>query len=94
MPGRFKTRRGSDDAVLDLARAEGRVLLTFDKDFGELVLKRGARASHGVILFRIPLSVPLAIAQTVARTIASRGDWEGHFSVVESGRVRMRALVP
>src|SRR5690242_12920851 len=46
----------SDDAVLDLARGEGRVLLTFDKDFGELVLKRGARASHGIILFRFPLS--------------------------------------
>src|SRR5690242_16226164 len=73
----------SDDAVLDRARGEGRVLLTFDKDFGELVLKRGARASHGVILFRIPLSLPLAIGQSVVRTIASRTDWQGHFSVVE-----------
>jgi hypothetical protein len=84
----------SDDAVLARAHGDGRVLLTFDKDFGEVVLKRGARASHGVILFRIPLSLPLAIGQAVARTIASRNDWQGNFTVVEAGRVRMRALAP
>ena len=84
----------TDEAVLARARADGRVLLTFDKDFGELVLKRGASASYGVVLFRIPLSLPLAVGQTVARVIGSRSDWEGHFSVVEAGRVRMRALAP
>ena len=83
-----------DEAVLARAHADGRVLLTFDKDFGELVLKRGARASHGIILFRIPLFLPLAIGQAVITAIASRTDWEGHFSVVEIGRVRMRVLVP
>lgn len=84
----------SDDAVLALARGEQRVLLTFDKDFGELVLRRGARASHGVILFRVPLSLPSAIGESVVRTIGHRTDWQGHFSVVEIGRVRMRALAP
>ena len=61
----------TDEAVLARARVEGRVLLTFDKDFGELVLKRGASASRGVVLFRIPLSRPLVVGQTVARAIAS-----------------------
>ena len=84
----------SDPEVLAWAAREHRILLTFDKDFGELVLKRGARASHGIILFRIPLFLPLAIGQAVITAIASRTDWEGHFSVVEIGRVRMRILVP
>jgi uncharacterized protein (DUF433 family) len=80
--------RGSpDDAVLARAHADGRVLLTFDKDFGELVLKRGARASHGIILFRIPLFLPLAIGQAVITAIASRTDWEGHFSSASSRSV-------
>lgn len=70
------------------------MLLTFDEGFGELVLKRGAAASHGVVLFRIPLVLPLVIADAVVRAIASRSDWEGHFSVVEPTRVRMRALPP
>ena len=43
----------TDEQVLGRARAEGRVLLTFDKDFGELVLRRGLPASHGVVLFRL-----------------------------------------
>ena len=41
-----------------------------------------------------PLFLPLAIGQAVITAIASRTDWEGHFSVVEIGRVRMRILVP
>jgi predicted nuclease of predicted toxin-antitoxin system len=82
----------SDDAVLARARGETRVLLTFDEDFGELVLKRGAGASIGVVLFRLPLALPLQLSEAVRRAIASRSDWAGHFSVVEPGRVRMRPL--
>ncbi|MEW6049352.1 MAG: hypothetical protein AB1609_23245 [Bacillota bacterium] len=38
-------------------------MLTFDKDFGELVFQRGDHASYGVVLFRIPLNSPRAVAQ-------------------------------
>ena len=38
----------TDDQVLALANAEGRVLVTGDKDFGELVFRRRA-ATHGII---------------------------------------------
>jgi predicted nuclease of predicted toxin-antitoxin system len=84
---------GSTDLqVLDRARAEARILLTFDKDFGELVLKRGLGASHGVVLFRIPLEGPAEVARRVVEALGMRDDWAGHFSVVEKERVRMRAL--
>lgn len=45
----------SDDDVLNLANSEGAILLTFDKDFGELVFRLG-RIAAGVIL--IPHSAP------------------------------------
>jgi predicted nuclease of predicted toxin-antitoxin system len=83
----------TDDQVLGLAMAEQRVLLTFDKDFGELVLKRGVSASHGVILFRLPLERPAQLTKRVLAAVASRDDWAGHFSVVEPDRIRMRPLV-
>jgi predicted nuclease of predicted toxin-antitoxin system len=35
----------SDMEVLDLANREGRVLVTFDKDFGELVVREKVRYS-------------------------------------------------
>lgn len=81
-----------DERVLELARGEGRVLLTFDKDFGELILKRGASASHGVVLFRLPLARPDELVARVAAALAARTDWADHFSVVEAQRVRMRRL--
>ena len=41
-----------DDEVLAIATAEQRILITNDKDFGELIFRR--RLSHaGVILFRL-----------------------------------------
>jgi len=34
-----------DDSVLEKALTESRLLITFDKDFGELVFHKGAEAS-------------------------------------------------
>ena len=82
----------SDDAVLARAAAEDRLLITFDKDFGELVFRRGAKASQGVVLFRIPQPSAAAVAERVAAVLASRDDWPGHFSVVEESTIRMRRL--
>jgi predicted nuclease of predicted toxin-antitoxin system len=45
---------GSDDeAVMELAAREGRLLLTEDKDFGQLVYAR-QQATGGVLLLRFP----------------------------------------
>ena len=82
----------SDDEALARAVREDRVLLTFDKDFGALVFRRGARARRGIVLFRVPLTPPDDLAPFIVATIASRSDWEGYFSVVEPRRVRMRPL--
>lgn len=82
----------SDSDVLARAFAEGRLLITFDKDFGELVFHRGAKASHGIILFRILHPSPLAVAERIAAVLASRSDWSGHFSAVDDFTIRMRQL--
>jgi predicted nuclease of predicted toxin-antitoxin system len=85
-PGTF------DAGVLTIAHAESRLLITFDKDFGELVFRCGAKASHGIVLFRIPQPSASAVAAKVVAVLASRGDWSGHFSVVEEFSIRMRPL--
>ena len=51
-----------DDKVLARALAERRVLVTFDKDFGEMVFRRGRTASCGVILLRPRLQSPEFLA--------------------------------
>jgi predicted nuclease of predicted toxin-antitoxin system len=51
-----EVHRGAEDAtVLELALSERRVLLTEDKDFGQLVFA-AARDSGGVVLIRWPVS--------------------------------------
>jgi predicted nuclease of predicted toxin-antitoxin system len=82
----------TDEQVLGRAHGEQRILLTLDKDFGELVLKRGLAGSNGVVLFRIPPGRPGEGAARIVSSLAARTDWAGNFSVVELERVRMRAL--
>lgn len=82
----------TDDAVLAKAVAEQRVLITLDKDFGELVFRRGHAASCGVVLFRIAAPSSAVVAERIAGVIDSRTDWSGHFSVVDDRRIRMMPL--
>ena len=81
-----------DEDILAWAMRERRVLLTFDKDFGELARASGLPAQCGVILFRIPMPPPADVGRRLATLIMGRRDWSGHFSVVEPGRVRMRSI--
>ena len=82
----------TDPDVLAWAAREQRILLTFDKDFGELA--RGSALPHacGVVLLRMPIPGPGNVGQRLADLILARDDWAGYFSVIEPGRVRMRLL--
>jgi predicted nuclease of predicted toxin-antitoxin system len=81
-----------DEEVLARAQAEGRPLLTFDKDFGELAFRSGLSAASGVILFRILAPSPAVLARLAVRVLDSRSDWAGHFCVIENDRIRMTPL--
>jgi predicted nuclease of predicted toxin-antitoxin system len=82
----------SDETVLARAQQEGRILLTFDKDFGELAWHAQLPSRCGIVLFRIPMPPPGGVGKALCQVLTARDDWEGHFSVVEPGRVRMREL--
>lgn len=87
------TAPGSTDReVLAQAARDERILLTFDKDFGEFAKATALPAGCGVVLMRLPMPRPGDVGQRLADAKISRSDWAGHFSVVEPGRVRMRSL--
>lgn len=80
-----------DTDVLARAHSDGRILLTDDKDFGELVVREG-RPHRGVVLLRLS-GMPLdARAELVSRLFAaSAAELVDAFTVVEpDGRVRVR----
>jgi len=83
-----------DRDVLRAALLEDRLLVTFDKDFGELAVRARLPASCGIVLFRIPLASPDRVAHQIVTALESRTDWAGCFSVVERNRVRMVPLPP
>jgi hypothetical protein len=84
---------GARDAeVLAWAVRETRVLLTFDKDFGELARASALPHECGVVLLRMPMPQAGEAGQRLAGLIAARDDWAGYFSIIEPGRVRMRPL--
>lgn len=82
----------TDAEVLARAAREERILLTFDKDFGELAGHTGLPPNCGVILLRMSMPRPGDSGRRIADLITARDDWAAHFSVVEPGRVRMRRL--
>ncbi len=81
-----------DDQVLARALTEQRVLITFDKDFGDLVFRGGAAASCGIVLFRIALPSAAHGARRVVAILESRNDWAGSYSVADDVTVRLRPL--
>ena len=79
----------TDEVVLDLALKQRRVLITEDRDFGELVYAHGLR-SAGVMLVRFPNQARSSKATTVVAAVAALGSrLEQAFTVVEPGRVRI-----
>lgn len=82
----------ADVEVLARAEADGRVLLSFDKDFGELAFRSGLPATCGVVLFRFAPLSPEFVAERVVTTLAGATHWAGHFAVVEETRIRIRPL--
>lgn len=84
---------GSSDAdVLARAQAEDRIVVTFDKDFGDLAFRSRLPASSGVILFRISMPSGERVARVAVAALESRVDWAEHFAVVEDNRIRVTPL--
>ena len=81
-----------DEDVLAWAAREARIVLTFDKDFGELAWRAGLPASSGIVLLRLPMPPVAEVGTSLAARIVERTDWAGHFSVIEPARIRMRPL--
>jgi hypothetical protein len=79
--------------ILARAQAESRIVVTQDKDFGELAFRRGLPAQCGVILFRLGGNKPDADNHRMVEVVESRTDWAGQFAVATDDRVRMRPLL-
>ena len=80
----------ADDVVLKQSRETSSLLITADKDFGELVFRQG-QATTGVLLLRLAGLTSPAKGAIVSAAIQDHGsELGGAFSVLSHGGLRIR----
>jgi predicted nuclease of predicted toxin-antitoxin system len=86
MPG------ATDAAVLAHAAAQGQWLVTFDRDYGELVFARKVLPPPAIVYLRQGAYAPQWPADAVTALLAQPQFVVGHLVVVADASVRRRAL--
>jgi predicted nuclease of predicted toxin-antitoxin system len=81
-----------DEAVLRMAAEQKRILLTEDKDFGEMVV-RLQRPAYGLVLLRVnPGDSPAKLARLLHLLQRHGLRLPGSFAVLDRKKVRFRPL--
>jgi len=82
----------SDDKVLSMAKESKAILLTADRDFGDLVFHQG-RLTEGIILIRLS-GLPSTKKAEIVSTIISQHakEFQQAFSVITPGSIRIRTI--
>ena len=76
--------------VLRSAVADSALLITADKDFGELVFRQGL-INSGVLLIRLAGLAPESKAELISSVLENHeGELAGNFTVITPGLVRIR----
>lgn len=81
----------TDHEVITIAIQEERLILTFDRDYGELVFKKGLKPPKGIIYLRIDTFTPVEPAAIIHKLITSKkSGFDRHLTVVDNNFVRQR----
>lgn len=81
-----------DSEIINIAAMENRIIVTMDKDFGELVFKTG-RVHSGILLLRLEsenseekVKIVNSIIQNYSKELVN------NFCVFQNGRLRIRKI--
>jgi predicted nuclease of predicted toxin-antitoxin system len=82
----------TDVVVLERANEKVALLITADKDFGEIIFQEGRLAAGGVVLIRLAGLSAERKAEVVSPAFSEHGaEFQNSFSVISPGKVRIRA---
>lgn len=82
-----------DADIIPVAEAEERIMITCDRDFGELIFLRKLMCASGVVYLRLGDFLPEEPAKFMLRYLAESADvFERSFSVITRERLRQRKL--
>lgn len=81
----------ADEHVMKLAMEQHRTIITYDRDYGELIFKYGFKPNTGVIFIREQPTEPLETAKIIDRlTSNSNLTFERTLTVVDSNSLRQK----
>jgi predicted nuclease of predicted toxin-antitoxin system len=79
-----------DSALLELAEAEARILLTLDKDFWQIATQRRIPLRQsGVVLFRVHPATESKLEPLVTAFVRAGRPWVGHISIFTVDAIQM-----
>jgi predicted nuclease of predicted toxin-antitoxin system len=83
----------SDEEVMRIAKEKNAIILTFDRDYGELIFARKLPSPPGVMYFRFIPTNPLEPAKVLNEYLQVDDiEWIRHFSIIGRARLRQRKL--
>ncbi len=81
-----------DNYILILASINNQIILTFDKDFGELIFKEAKPATCGVVLFRLKNYFPITPAIILIAALNSEIRLNNFLTVIDENKIRQRPI--
>ena len=83
----------SDEEVLEQAVREKLIILTFDRDYGELIFKYKRKTPPAIIYFRTKGTSPKSAGETFLHIICDNTlSLYGFFTVIEDTGIRQRKI--
>ena len=80
-----------DNEVMEIAIKEERTILTFDRDYGELIFRHNYKPENGIIYLRIDSYAPIEPGQIVESIILNDTiDFRNALTVVDNHGLRQR----
>lgn len=80
----------TDKEVIQMAQKENSIILTFDRDYGELILKHAMQNPPSVAYFRLKGDTPVSAGLLILALLNEKVEFENHFTVIEQGNIRQR----
>jgi len=78
----------SDRKILELGKTKERIIVTFDKDFGQIIFKEKIK-TKGVILLRFIPKSPQQISKRIQQLLSAKIKIENCLVVVKKDRIKV-----
>lgn len=80
-----------DNEVMGMAMNEDRLILTFDRDYGELIFKHNYKPTRGVIYLRLDKYRPEEFGKMIEELLAkNQYDFDNALTVISGNGIRQR----